>query len=310
MKIYSIFDDFGEEPINILKDAGIDIVVHPFGSERPDSIQMKQLLEEYDGVVIGTTQKMDEDTFTNIESPKIIATASVGVDHICVPEKKKNLITIFNTPKANAQSVAEYTIGCALVCCKRIIEGRILYSEGKNNKKLSQKPEDLCGKILGVVGAGNISLKIMEYGKILGMHIICWTAHPDRHQNVSELGGEFVELDKLLRTADIISVNLPNNSDTKNLISEERIHTIKTNAIFISISRKDTCNFRALLEKAEMHPNFYVCLDLDINEDIVDLIPPIPNIVITPHIAGGTLNTRKRMFIEVAKQIALLAGKE
>ena len=120
MKAYSIFDDFTDDATNILARAGVDVTVHPLGVPRPDSLQMKSILEEYECVIIGTSQKISEDMFDNIITPRIIGTASVGVDHIQVPENKKGLITILNTPKANAQSVAEYTMACALTCCKRL----------------------------------------------------------------------------------------------------------------------------------------------------------------------------------------------
>ena len=140
MKIYTIFDDFDTQAEKNIREAGITLDIHPLGVPRPDSLQMKRILENYDGVIIGTTQKITEDMFYNITTPRIIATASAGLDHIQIPEAKKKLITVINTPKANAQSVAEYTIGCALTCCKRLAEGRTLYAAGIDNKKLSKKP--------------------------------------------------------------------------------------------------------------------------------------------------------------------------
>ena len=304
MKIYSIFDDFDEKAIEIISGAGCALTVHPLGIPRPDDAHMKKILEEYDCVIIGTSQKITEEMFEKVVTPRIIATASVGLDHIKVPEEKKELVKIINTPKANAQSVAEYTMGCALACCKRLAEGRHLYLQGKNNKKLFQKPEDLLGKKLGVVGAGNISTKIMEYGRMFGMQVYCWTAHPESHKELADYGVTFQELDKLLSESDVISVNLPNNQGTKNLISLDRVNMMKGNVTFISVSRAEIVNYEVLFEKAKNNPGFYVCLDLDVREEISSIAPDIPNVLITPHIAGGTVETRKRMFRELAEQIA------
>ena len=303
MKLYSIFDDFGKMSIKTLEDAGMEVTVHPSGVPRPDNKQMKALFKEYDGVIIGTSQKMGEEMFDGIETPRIIATASVGLDHIRVPENKKGLITVLNTPKANAQSVAEYVVGCALTCCKRLAEGKRLYMEGKDNKKLVRKPEDLYGKMLGVVGAGNISKRIMEYGRLLGMEVICWTARPEKHKDIENLGVRFVGLDELLSTSDVISVNLPNNEGTKYIISEARVGLMKEDAIFISVSRKATVDVEALFEKAKRCLGFYVCLDLDVDAEVIELIPDTHNVMVTPHIGGGTVATRKRMFQELADQI-------
>jgi len=299
MKAYSIFDDFDQDAIVLLEDAGVDLMVHPLGRPRPDDDQMKKIIEEYDCIIIGTSQKMRPEMFENITSPKIIATASVGLDHIQVPDDKKYLITVYNTPKANAQSVAEFTIGTALSCVKRLAEGCALYNDGKNNKALSQKPEDLYGKTMGVIGAGNISRKIMEYASVLGMDVVYWTAHPEKH----DIPYEYLPLEKLAENADLISVNLPNNAGTQNLISQDLVQKMKANCIFISVSRLATINIAALINKAQKEKSFYVNVDIDVDGEVVKKIQNKKHVYITPHIGGGTIETRKRMFREVSEQI-------
>lgn len=306
MRAYSIFDDFTIEASALIRGAGIDLTVHPLGVPRPDHDRMKAILEEYDCVIIGTGQKITEDMFENVSAPRIVATASVGLDHIRVPEEKRALVTILNTPKANAQSVAEYTLGCALSCVKRLREGNELYLAGKNNKALHRKPEDLAGKTLGVIGAGNVSVKIMEYARFFGMELLCWTRNPDRHAELTELGVRFTDLNTLCANADLISVNLPNKPETAGLISADLVKRMKENAVFISVSRQQTIDLNALLQKAKACPDFYLCLDLDVTPEIAAKLPDRPNVLVTPHIAGGTVETRKRMFLELAEAIAAI----
>lgn len=303
MKIYSIFDDFGDEAAEILNKKGVQLTIHPSGVPRPCADEMKKIIKQYDCIIIGTSQKISADMFYEINQPKIIATASVGKDHIVIPNDKRHLVTILNTPKANVQSVAEFTIGCALSCCKRLHEGTHLYECNKNNKKLNQKPEDLNGKTMGVIGAGNVSEKILEYAIFFGMKVLCWTAHPDKHIGLTEKGVTFTSLEALIKASDIISVNLPNTQDTKGLISRDLIYSMKENVIFISVSRLPIVDWEALMERAEQNPHFYVCMDIDIEEKISKRLKHHHNIMITPHIAGGTVETRKRMFLEVANQI-------
>lgn len=304
MRVYSIFDDFTDEAIKILTDAGMDVAVHPPGTPRPNHGQMKEILEDYDCVIIGTSQKLTEDMFENINTPRIVATASVGLDHIQIPEGKKNIVKVINTPKANAQSVAEYTMGCALSCVKRLSEGNTLYRSGKTNKALFRKPEDLAGKTIGVVGAGNISARIMEYAQFFGMRVLCWTRNPNQHRELETKGVRFTGLDKLCEDSDVISVNLPGNPETKNLISCEFVSLMKDTCIFISVSRLETIDADALFEKAKLSFLFHVFLDVDVTPEIVAKIQGIRNVVVTPHIAGGTIESRRRMFVEVAKKIA------
>lgn len=305
LKFYSVFNDFGKEAISVLSDAGIEIDVHPQGISRPDYSAMKRILEEYDCVIIGTSQKITEDMFDNVNTPKIIATASVGLDHIQVPDNKKELVRVINTPKANAQSVAEYTIGCALACCKRLEEGGRLYKDGKDNKSLSSKPEDLAGKTMGVIGAGNVSAKIMDYADFFGMNVMYWTAHPEKH----DIPYRYCELNELIKQSDVISVNLPNKSETQGIISEDLVSKMKSRSIFISVSRLQTINLKALVDRSDSEANFYVNVDIDIDEDVINLIDGKRNVFVTPHIAGGTAETRRRMFLELAHSLVQCVNK-
>lgn len=309
MTAYSIFDDFGDEPSKIIKQAGIQLTVHPQGTSRPDKDELKVILEKYDCVILGTGQKITPDMFDRITTARIISTASVGVDHIELPDYKKSLVTIVNAPKANAQSVAEFTIGCALACCKRLAEGNTLYLEGKNNKALVRKPEDLNGRVMGVAGAGNISVRIMELALCFGMKVLCWTANPDRHRELTLMGIQFVPMEELAARADVISVNLPCVQETKGIISPELIGRMKNTAIFISVSRLQVIDLDSLLLKAGKNPNFYVCVDIDTDRTVTGKIHRAHNVLITPHIGGGTIETRKRMFKEVAENTVAAAKR-
>ena len=110
-------------------------------------------------------------------------------------------------------------------------------------------------------------------------------------------------MEKLIESADVLSVNLPNNSGTKKFISKDLVDKMKSNCIFISVSRIDTIDLDALIKRAQTEMNFYVNVDIDVNEKVVNAIQGKKNVFITPHIAGGTTETRKRMFKEVSEQI-------
>lgn len=304
MRAYSIFDDFTTDAIKTLEDAGIELTVHPLGVPRPDHDQMKMILEQYDAVIIGTSQKITEDMFENISKPRIIGTASVGLDHIKVPESKKNLFTILNTPNANTQSVAEYNVGAMLMTRKRLMEGNYLYSQGLDNKKLVRKPEDICGATIGFVGAGRISAETMKMLSVFGTKFLCYTLHPEKHNNFADKYNlKFVTLNELAQQSDIISINVPLNESTQNLINTDIISEMKENCIVVSVARDKVIDIVALIEKAKTNPNFYAILDLDVIPDYIGKNNS-RNIVITPHIAGGTIETRKRMFNEIAQAIS------
>ncbi len=304
MRAYSIFDDYSDEAIAILKNSGVVVTVHPHGVPRPDHDQMKTILEKYDCVIIGTSQKITEDMFEGIISPRIIATASIGVDHISIPHSKTDLVEVINTPGANTQSVAEYNVGAMLMARKRLMEGSDLYTNGLDNKKLIRKPEDIKNTTIGFVGAGRISTRTMELLQPFGVSFLCYSDDADQKQNlVNTLGVRFVSLKELAEKSDIISVNVPSTAGTANLINLEVISAMKEDCIFVSIAREQVIDLKALFKKADHCPNFYAMLDLDVNTDFVKRSNR-RNIVITPHIAGGTIESRLRMFREVAEKIA------
>ncbi len=303
MRAYTIFDDFDSCAAAALRNAGIELTVHPQGVPRPSKEQMKEILGEYDCVIIGTSQKIGEDDFDAVNSPRIIATASAGTDHIKVPEAKKDLITVINTPGANAAAVAEYTLGCALSCVKRFDEGNALYRQGVDNKSLFAKPRELSGKVMGIFGAGKVSEAVAEYAAFFGMEVICFTPHPENHPETAKYVNEFVSPENLAEKADVISVNLPLNDGTRGIISRELIGRMKNDAVFISVSRAETADIPALFEKAKANRGFYVCLDIDVDKDLAKEVPPGYNISVTPHIAGGTAETRVRMFRQAAESI-------
>lgn len=303
MKAYCIFDDFPKAEVEKLEKAGIEVDVLEHGMERPNAEQMKCILEKYEIVVIGTSQKISLDMWENISAPRIVGTASVGVDHIKVPEGQS--VNILNTPTANAQSVAEYIVGCALLCVKRLIEGNDLYRIGKNNKTLSRKPVDIHGAVVGLIGAGHIAEKVMELLKPFGVTFLSHTKNPGRHQRLAqEYGVEFVTIDELARLSDVVVVAVPNDASTQNMVSADVVAALKDDCVFISVARAEVTDIKALMEKAKENRHFYLCLDLDVNEKYVGLNDR-DNIIITPHIGGGTVETRKRMFTEVTDRIIM-----
>ena len=85
---------------------------------------------------------------------------------------------------------------------------------------------------------------------------------------------------------------------------------MKKKSVFISVSRIETIDYKVLFHKALDNNSFYVCLDIDIQDIIVNKMPHSPNVIVTPHIAGGTVDTRKRMFKELAEQIVADVKKE
>ncbi len=147
-KAYSVITNFSDEAIRILKDNNIDLTIR--NSEVvPNSEELITLLQEYDIIIIGVKTIVKKEILEHIDSHKVIATLSIGLDHIDNEVKKSNLVTVLNIKDANTVSVAEHIFSFILSLNKRITESNDLVLQKKGHKKnLHERPEDISGKKL------------------------------------------------------------------------------------------------------------------------------------------------------------------
>lgn len=306
MKAYSVFDDFPLSSIALLEQNAVEVTLLEKGGERPNGDALKSLLDEYDILFISTAQKMPEEMFADVVTPKIIGTASSGIDHIHIPLSKRNLIHVANATHANRTTVTEHTFGLILTLRKHLIEGREVALQGKSKKEMKTKPVDLFGSTMGVIGAGGIASTVLRMARCFGMECLCWTLHPEKHEDLSLEGVKFVEIDTLLRYSDVVSVNIPMSETTQNLINAERVAMLKDSAVFVTTSRLEITDNKALFSKAKTCPSFGLGMDADA-ANVKDLWDAeMKNVIVTPHIGGGTVESRIRLFTECCENVVAL----
>lgn len=274
------------------------------GGTIPNTEEIIHLLETYDILIIGVKTKVAKEIVEKIKSSKIIATLSIGLDHIDEVVKNSPNIEVINIKDANTVSVAEHIFSLILALQKRIIESNHLVLNKKGNKKnLKERPEDISFKKLGLIGAGNITREVIKIAKIFHMSMICYTKTPSNHTDLLEQGVKFKSLEEVLKESDIINISIPLTKETKNLISKEKIELIKPTATLINTSRVDIVDMISLIEKAEKYPSFYVGLDIDTEEYEEQLSKYRRNVLITPHTAGVSKEAIDRMDVELVNKI-------
>ncbi len=303
---YSVFSNFSDEASRIIRNAGIDLTINSSSSPAKGE-ELATLLEEYDILIIGVSSRLEADMIERVKTPKIIATLSVGLDHVDKVFFESPLVTIVNLRMANVISVAEHIFGLILALNKRIVESNRLVLEGRGHKKnLHERPEDISGKTLGLVGCGNITQEVIKIAKVFGMNMICYTKHPERHEDLARGGVRFAALDEVMRESDIVNVSVPLNDETKGMISREKIGMMKPIATFINTSRVDVVDTGALMEHADLYDTFYVGLDIDTDEYKELLSKYRDNVIVTPHTAGVSKQAISRMDLELAEKVAEL----
>ena len=302
LKGYCVISDYSQAAIKMLESIGIDFKVTA-SDMRPDEDELKKLVLEYDILIIGAKEKMTSAVYNCATKLKILGTLSIGMDHIAKEFLDSKKIEVFNCPKSNVISVAEHTFGLILALQKKITEGHNAVIRGNGRNGINGLSHDLFGKKIGVIGAGKIATEVVNFAKTFHMELLGFTFNPQRHFDLKYKGVKFVELETLLRESDIVSVHLPLSELSERLINAEKINIMKESAIFINTSREQIVDTRYLIEHADKYSNFRVGLDIDVDglEDIVGKYRD--NVLITPHIAGVSLEAIIRMDTELADSI-------
>ncbi len=310
-KAYSVISNLSQEAIIFLENSNIQLTIND-SDNIPNTQELVVLLQEYDILIIGVKTIVPKDILEHISSPKIIATLSIGLDHIDKEVKESNLVNVINIKNANTISVAEHIFSLILGLNKRIYESNNLVLQQKGHKKnLHERPEDISNKRLGLIGAGNITKEVIKIAKVFNMQLSCYTRNPNNHKDLLEYGVVFKSLDEVLKESDIINVSIPLTEETKYLISKDKIELMKSTATFINTSRVDIVDTKSLIEKADKYNTFYVGLDIDLDEHKDLLSQYRDNVIITPHTAGVSKQAIERMDFELANNIVnCLNGEE
>ena len=308
LKAYSIIKDLNKKACEIIKNNGIQLDISN-SDKRPDKEGLIKLLDKYDILIIGIEDKFTKDMLPSTTKKKIIATLSIGLDHIDNVFLENDNIKIINCQNSNVVSVAEHIFALILGLKKRIIEANDISLKGENRKKLSMKSNDITGSTLGVIGAGKISREVIRIAKVFDMNIICNTLNPELHEDLMKEGVKFMSLDEVLSNADIITINIPLNEENRNIISKEKIRLMKRTATFINTSRGELVDMNELIKYADENKTFNVGLDIDA-EDYKDILNiKRNNVIVTPHIAGVTKEAVERMDVEVANKLVKYINK-
>lgn len=299
-KAYSLISKFDKNAQKLLIDNKINLKVNK-SKERPKGEELIKLIKEYDILIIGGTTRITSEMINYVNKPLIIATDSVGLDHISKEFFTSPLVKILNLKTSNSLSVAEHIFSLILSLNKRIIEANQLVIN--NSKfKVHDLPTEISNKTLGLIGAGNISKEVIKIAKAFNMNIICYTKNPDNHKDLLGIL-KFTNLDTLLKTSDIITVNIPLTDETRNLISKEKINLLKKTCTFINTARPDIVDIKSLIDYADRYDTFYVGLDITVG-DYKELFNKYRNnVIVTPHIAASTKEALIKMDIELSNII-------
>lgn len=238
---------------------------------------------------------------------KLICVAATGYNNIDIEEAKKHNIIVTNVKGYSTESVAQTVFGYILSIMNSLIKVDEDIKKGMWQKNpvftmLNHPFIELKGKNLGIIGYGTIGKRVAEIAKVFGMNILI----AESIQNKTKSNNR-IPIPEILQKADILTIHTPLTPQTKNLISENELKTMKKTAILINAARGGVVNEQALYEALTNKEISYAATDVLTQEPPKDnnILLQAPNIIITPHIAWTSYEARQKLVAGISKNIQL-----
>jgi D-3-phosphoglycerate dehydrogenase len=261
------------------------VIVH---TDRPSTLEEKVERASIADVVINSRGSVTwhQDVLSQLPNLKLIATCSIGTDMIDLVAAKEQGVIVSNQPGRTAPVVAEHTFGLMFAAAKR---AAFFTSEMKSGRWPRMDSIMLQGKTLGIIGTGNIGTEMARLGRAIGMNVIAWTYHPTPAR-AEAMQVEFVELDTLLKAADVVSIHTKLTEDSRHLIGSRELGLMKPGALLINGARGDIVDVQALVVALDSGHLGGAAVDVYDIEPVPADYPLLAceQVVLTPHCADMT----------------------
>ena len=293
---YEIFEQIGE------------VVVYSTTNDEEFSAHAK----DADVLVINKV-KLNESNLPKAPRVKLICLAATGFDNVDLDYCRKRGIGVCNVVGYSTQSVAQLTLSMALSLYTNLSQFTDFVRSGEYTKcglanRLTPVYHEIAGKTWGIVGYGNIGKQVARVAEALGCRILVYTRTPVE-------GVECVDFDTVCQKSDILSLHVPLNENTRNLLDKEHIAMLKKNAVVINVARGAVTDEAALADAVLKGSIGGLGVDVYSKEPFdtdhsFNKIKHLPNVLLTPHMAWGGYETRVRLLGEIKENImAFYSGK-
>lgn len=293
----STFSEFDRTPIEILDQSGFEYSLNPTGRRLIQHEIIKFGRNAY-GIIAGV-EPYDDYVLDNIPNLRCISRCGVGIDNISIEKAKEKNIEIRNTPEVVIQPVVELTVAMIFDLMRRLS-----YQTGLMRAKIWQKSAGnlLAGKKLGILGLGRIGKKVSEVMLKLGTEVYGSDLSPDTEW-AEIMGVKVVPADQLLRLSDILSIHLSEVEGKPFRLGEKDISLMKKGAFLVNVSRGQFVDEDALYVALKSGRLAGAALDVFPQEPYSGKLCELENVILTPHIATLTKESRVQMESEAASNL-------
>jgi len=297
-----LLEGISDTAVNVLRGAGYTQI-----DRRTKALDGPALREALDGVRmlgIRSRTQITAEVIDGIRSLVAIGCFSVGTNQVDLAACRTMGIPVFNAPFSNTRSVAELTMAEIVMLMRRIFPKSVSAHAGGWDKSAAGSNE-VRGKVLGIVGYGNIGSQLAVIAEAMGMRVLYYD-HTDklRHGNVEPADS----LDELLAKSDVVTLHLPETPATQGMIGAREIAGMKKGAIFINNARGSVVDLEALAAALQSKALSGAAVDVfpvepsSNAEKFQSPLQGLDNVILTPHVGGSTEEAQERIGAEVARK--------
>ena len=291
----SSFDVDNNPHLQHLVKAGMNIVGNSFKRKLTEDEIIELLGQDTVGMIAGI-EPLTKRVFMSAKGLKAISRCGAGLDNVDLTAAKRQDITVFNTPEAPAQAVAELTMSLILAALRRICQVDQLLRADRWSRMQGQL---LAAQLVGIIGLGHIGRRVAKLCQAFDARVV---AH-DPYIDPTSHGVELVPLKKLLAEADVISLHLPYGANTHHLLDAKAFARMKPGSIIINAARGGLIDEIALDEALISGHLGMAALDVFEQEPYRGPLIKNDKIILTSHIGSLARESRMRMEIEAAENL-------
>lgn len=294
-----IADKLSPAAIKIFAEEGVDADVRTDMSRA----ELLECIGDYDGLVVRSRTRPDAEVINAATNLRVIGRAGIGVDNVDIPAATARGIVVMNTPFGNAITTAEHAIALMFAVARNIGPADASTKAGKWEKSKFVGTE-LFGKTLGLIGCGNIGSLVAERALGLRMHVVAYDPYLTEERAVA-IGVKKVELDDLLKCADVISLHTPLTDQTRNILSGNALNKTKPGVMIVNAARGGLVDEGALYSALKSGHVRGAALDVYGQEPARENpLFELDNFTGTPHLGASTKEAQENVAVQVARQMA------
>lgn len=300
-----ISDPMSSQAINVFEERGIEVI--QTGKMTED--ELLEIIPEFHGLAIRSATRVTEKVLEAAEKLMVVGRAGIGIDNIDLRACTTKGIVVMNTPMGNAITTAEHTLAMMFSLARHIPQANQTTHAGAWAKSRYMGIE-LTGKMLGIIGSGNIGSIVAEKAIGFGLKVQAYDPYLTE-ERANALGIKKVNLEELLTTSDVVSLHVPKTPETENIISASAINKMKKGALLINCARGglvDELALRVALESGHLKG---AALDVYLVEPAKENpLFGLENVICTPHLGASTTEAQEKVAVQIAEQISdyLLEG--